>query len=111
MNFEILIPITLFICIVYAIKVVVDARVRRQMLESNGSQELLRSILAGEDVRQKHASLRWGITLLAVGAGFAVVEAGGWTEVTPGVIAVLAIATGLGNLGYYALSRKFAPTA
>ena len=62
MNFEILIPITLFICITYAIKAVVDARVRRQMLESNGSQELLRSIMAGEDLRQKHSSLRWGIT-------------------------------------------------
>ena len=107
MNFEILIPITLFICIVYAIKVVVDARVRKQMLASNGSPELMRSMLSGEDLRQKHASLRWGITLLAVGAGFGVVEAGGWTEITPGVIAVLAIATGLGNLAYYALSRKF----
>ena len=47
MNFEILIPITLFICIVYAIKVVVDARVRKQMMDSNGSQELVRSMLEG----------------------------------------------------------------
>ena len=106
MNFDLLIPITLFICITYAIKAVVDARVRRQMLESNGSQELLRSIMAGEDLRQKHSSLRWGITLLAVGAGFGVIEAGGWQQITPGVIAVLAIATGLGNLAYYAFMRK-----
>jgi len=106
MNFEILIPITLFLCIVYAIKVVVDARVRRRMIESNGSHELVRSIMAGEDLRQKHSSLRWGITLLAIGVGFGVVEAGGWQEVTPGVIAVLAIATGLGNLAYYALTRR-----
>jgi hypothetical protein len=106
MNFEILIPITLFICITYAIKAVVDARVRRQMLESNGSQDLLRSIMAGEDQRQKHSSLRWGITLLAVGVGFAVIEAGGWEQITPGVIAVLAIATGLGNLAYYAFTRR-----
>src|SRR5690349_7503095 len=41
MNFEILIPITLFICIVYAIKVVVDARVRRQMVTVGGSEELV----------------------------------------------------------------------
>jgi hypothetical protein len=107
-NFEILIPITLFICIVYAIKSVVDARVRKQLITSNGSEELIRSILQGEDLRQKHASLRWGITLLAVGAGFAVIEAGGWTEITPGVIAVLALATGLGNLAYYGLSRRLA---
>jgi hypothetical protein len=106
MNFEILIPITLFICIVYAIKAVLDARVRRAMIGANGSEELVRSIMAGEDLRQKHGSLRWGITLLAVALGFGLVEAGGWTEITPGVIAVLAGATGLGNLAYYYFSRR-----
>jgi hypothetical protein len=108
MNFEILIPITLFICIVYAIKAVLDARVRRAMIGANGSEELVRSILAGEDLRQKHGALRWGITLLAVALGFGLIEAGGWTEITPGVIAVLAGATGLGNLAYYFFSRRMA---
>ena len=108
MNFEILIPITLFICIVYAIKAVLDARVRRAMIGANGSETLVRSIMAGEEVRQKHSSLRWGITLLAVALGFGLVEAGGWTEITPGVIAVLAGATGLGNLAYYFFSRRIA---
>ena len=106
MNFEILIPLTLFICITYAIKAVVDSRFRRQMVQSNGSQELIRAMLQGEEVRQRHGSLRWGITLVAVAVGFGLIEAGGWTEITPGVIAVLAGATGLGNLAFYALSRK-----
>ena len=108
MNFEILIPITLFICIVYAIKAVLDARVRRAMIGANGSEELVRSILAGEDLRAKHSSLRWGITLLAVALGFGLIEAGGWTEITPGVIAVLAGAVGIGNLAYYMFSRRVA---
>jgi hypothetical protein len=108
MNFEILIPITLFISIAWAIKAVLDARVRRAMVSANGSEELVRSILAGEDLRAKHSSLRWGITLLAVGLGFGLIEAGGWDEITPGVIAVLAGATGLGNLAYYFLARRTA---
>ena len=106
MNFEILIPITLFISIAWAIKAVLDARVRRAMVSANGSEELVRSILAGEDLRAKHSSLRWGITLLAVALGFGLIEAGGWDEITPGVVAVLAGATGLGNLAYYFLSRR-----
>ena len=106
MNFEILIPITLFICIVYAIKVVVDARVRRQMLDSNGSQDLMRSMLEGEEQRRRHGSLRWGVTLVALAIGFGLVQASGWTEVNPGVIAVLVGATGLGNLAYYLLARR-----
>ena len=106
MNFEILIPITLFLTIAYVIKVIVDARTRRSMIGANGAEELVRSIMAGEEMRQKHSSLRWGVTLLAIGAGFGLIEAGGWDHVTPGVIAVLALATGLGNLAYYFLSRR-----
>lgn len=106
MNFEVLIPITLFVCIAYAIKAVVDARVRRQMVDSNGSQDLVRSILEGDEIRRRHASLRWGVLLLALAAGFVVIEAAGWTEVTPGVIAVLLGATGIGNLVAYSMSRR-----
>ena len=69
MNFEILIPITLFICIVYAIKVVVDARLRKQMVDSNGAQDLVRSMLESEELQRRHASLRWGIILGGTGRG------------------------------------------
>ena len=111
MNFEILIPITLFVAIAYVIKVIVDARTRRALIGANGSEELVRSIMAGEDLRQKHSSLRWGVTLLAIAVGFGLIEAGGWQEITPGVIAVLAGATGLGNLAYYVLSRRMGAVA
>ena len=108
MNFEILIPITLFVAIAYVIKVIVDARTRRALIGANGSEELVRSIMAGEDLRQKHSSLRWGVTLLAIAVGFGLIEAGGWQEITPGVIAVLAGAVGIGNLAYYMFSRRVA---
>ena len=108
MDFALLIPISLFIAIAYTIKAVVDARVRRQMIDSNGSQDLVRAMLQGEELRQRHGSLRWGITLVALAVGFGLIEAIGWTEITPGVIAVLVGATGLGNLAFYSMSRKFA---
>ena len=106
MNFEILIPITLFICVVYAIKVVVDARTRAKLIASNGSEDLIRSLVQAEALQRRHASLRWGILLLAVAVGFALIEAFGWNEITPGVVAVLLGVTGLGNLAAYAASRK-----
>lgn len=102
----ILVPITLFVCITYAIKVVVDAYVRRKMVESNGSQELLRSILEGEESRRRHGSLRWGVVLVALAIGFGLIQAFGWTEPTPGVFALLLGATGLGNLAYYFAARR-----
>lgn len=101
-----LIPIAAFVCIAYAIKAVVDARVRRQMVESNGSEALVQSILEGEELRRRHGSLRWGIVLVALAGGFAIVQGSGWTEPNAGAIAVLLGAVGLGNLAYYLASRR-----
>jgi len=108
MNFEYLIPISLFICIAYAIKVVVDAMVRRRMVNAGGSEELVSSILRDEELRRRHSSLRWGIVLLSLGVGFGLIQWFGWQEVTPGMIAVLALATGAGNLVFFTVSRKLA---
>ena len=106
MNFELMIPISLFVCIAYSIKAVVDARVRKQLVSSNGSPELVANILKGDETNRRLSSLRWGITMVALALGFGMVEAAGWTEITPGVIAVLVGALGLGNLASFAASRK-----
>lgn len=109
MQLEVLIPITLFLSIAWTIKAIVDARVRRQMVESNGSEDLVRSIMESEETRRRGASLRWGIVLLALGLGFAGIAAQGAREVTPGVIAVLLCAVGAGNLAAFAVARRFKP--
>ena len=106
MEAGLLVPITLFAAIAYSIKAVVDARVRKQLVASNGAPDLVRSILEGDEVNRRLSSLRWGITLVALSIGFAIVEAAGWREITPGVIAVLVGAVGIGNLGSFAASRK-----
>ena len=106
MNLGDLIPISLFVCITYAIKVVVDARVRRQMVTVGGSEELVRSVLQGEELRRRHASLHWGVVMVALAIGFGMIQAFGWQDLTPGLIAVLIGATGLGNLVFYAIARR-----
>lgn len=106
MDFDILIPITLFISIAYAIKATVDAYTRRRIIESRGSEELVRSLLDGETARRRQASLHWGSVLLALAVGFGLVELIGASDVTPGVVALLLGATGLGNLAYYLLERR-----
>lgn len=106
MDFGIFIPIALFGCIAYSIKAVVDARVRKQLVASNGAPDLVRSILAGDESSRRLASLRWGITMVALAIGFGIVEAMGWRDVTAGVIAVLVGAIGIGNLASFAAARK-----
>ncbi|HNR91054.1 MAG TPA: hypothetical protein PKO41_01385 [Dokdonella sp.] len=100
------IPISLFVCITYAVKAIVDARVRKQLVSANVSEELVRSIIEGDEIRRRHASLRWGVIFVALALGFFAIEAFSWDEFSPAVIAILFGATGLGNLAYYAMSRK-----
>ena len=106
MDFALLIPITLFIVIYLSIKVVVDARTRRILVQSNGSEEMLRSILDGEETRRRQSSLRWGAILVTLAIGFGIIEAFGWSEPSPGVFAVLLGATGIGNLIAYFIGRQ-----
>lgn len=106
MDYALFVPICLFAAIAYSIKAVVDARVRKQLVASNGAPDLVRSILASDESNRRLSSLRWGITLVALALGFGIVEAAGWQDITPGVIAVLIGAIGLGNLASFAASRK-----
>ncbi|MBD8900504.1 hypothetical protein [Rhodanobacter sp. DHG33] len=101
-----LVPISLFVCIAYAIKVCVDAMVRRRVVTAGSSPELVASLLREEELRRRHSSLRWGIVLLSVALGFGLIQWFGWQDVTPGLVAVLAGATGLGNLVFYLVARK-----
>ena len=106
MDFEVLIPITFFLCVTYAIKAFVDARARSKLLASNTSEELLRSLVKSEELQGRQASLRWGVVLTCLAIGFALIESFGWNDVTPGAIAVLLGATGVGNIAVYMIARK-----
>jgi hypothetical protein len=106
MNAGVLIPITLFLCITYAIKALLDARTRAKLIAANGSEEMIRTLVQNEEQQHRHTSLRWGIVLTALAVGFGLIEYFGWNDVTPGAIAVLLGATGVGNLVFYSIARN-----
>jgi hypothetical protein len=106
MNLPDLIPITLFICIAYSIKVVADTYMRRRIIQAHGTDALVRLLLESDITRRHQLSLHWGCVLSTLAAGFGLVELSGVDRVTPGTIALLLGATGLGNLGYYLLQSQ-----
>jgi hypothetical protein len=108
MNPAIPILMTFFICIAFTIKAVVDARARSKLVAANRPDELIRSILLNDERQRRYSSLRWGVVLSCVAAGFALIQVFGWNEVTPGVIAVLLGATGVGNIVSYGITGKLA---
>jgi hypothetical protein len=97
-HYEAIVLIALFATIGLTIKTIVDARARTKLLQSNAPESLVHAILQREERRRQHSHLRWGIVILFLAAGFMAVELMNRNEVTPGVIAVLLAATGLGNI-------------
>jgi hypothetical protein len=63
-------------------------------------------MLVVEEQQRRHSSLRWGIVLTFIAVGFGLIEAFGWKDATPGAVAVLIGATGVGNLAFYWLARQ-----
>jgi len=82
MDYNLILPVVLILGIVYAIKSVVDGHTRRRIVEARGSEELVRSLLAGDTTKRRI------------------------DRVTPGAIALLLGATGLGNVVYFVLDRR-----
>ncbi|MBE1160102.1 hypothetical protein [Dyella acidiphila] len=104
------VPIVLFVCITfaisYAIKLLVEARVRIRMLQATDSKELIETIVRSEEHIRRGASLRWGIVVAAEALAFGAIQLAGWSTVTPGVVALLLGAFGVGSLVYFFLSRR-----
>ena len=101
-----LLPVAVLTTIAFCLKIIVDARSRTKLLQSNPHEGLVEAILKGEERRRRQSALRWGIVLVFVAAGFGIVETMGWTRPSAGVIAVLLGTTGLGNIVSYLVCRK-----
>jgi hypothetical protein len=101
-----LIPIVLFVCMTYALKMLIDARMRYIFFKGN-APDTVAALLAGEERMRRMGSLRWGVILLAVGVGFAAVEMLGFHSVSAGSVAVLLVAAGAGNLLAFGVTQRF----
>ena len=105
MEKNIIIPIALFLCVTYTIKIVVEAYSRRKLLQIKGPTEDLALVLENEAAALRQNSLRWGLVLLAIGIGFGLLEIFNLRDVTAGMFAILLGMTGLGHLVYFFLAR------
>jgi hypothetical protein len=106
MDFSILIPITLFVMIGYIVKVILDSRVRRRLVESSASESLVRSLIEADELARRTSALKWGLVLSALGAAFGLIE---WLDLqpdSPGTFGLLFTAAGIGMLGYHLLTQR-----
>ncbi len=107
-NIAELVPMVLFVCIVWAIKIVVDARARKQMMENHVSEELVRSMLAADEQARRLSALKWGLVLSLVGLAFGLIDMLRLhlDDDHPGALGLLIGAAGVGMLAYHGLANR-----
>lgn len=106
MDLSILIPITLFICVVVAIKIVAETRLRRRLAETHASDELVKGMLTADEQARRLSALKWGLVLVLVGLAFGLIDWLGLGEENPATYGLLLGAAGLGMLGYHLASLR-----
>jgi hypothetical protein len=111
---SIVVPIGLFVAVVYTIKLLVDARMRYLFFQG-GAPDTVQALFEGEERLRRMASLRWGVVLVALSLGLALAGALQWQPLSLPGLAVLLGAWGLGLLASFAaslaLARSVAGTA
>ena len=107
MDFAYLIPITLFVCIVLAIKVVVDARLRRRLAETNASEDMIKSMLVADEQSRRLSALKWGLVLTLLGAAMGLIDGMNMSSEDPGAWGLLLAAAGVGMLAYHGIANRF----
>ena len=106
MNFGDLIPMVLFVCIVMAIKIVVEARLRKKMVENHTSEDLVKQMLIADEQARRLSALKWGLVLTTVGIAFGLVGAMHLDSDNPGTFGLLIGAAGIGMLAYHFIANR-----
>ena len=106
MNFGDLIPMVLFVCIVAAIKIVVEARLRKKMVENHTSEDLVKQMLIADEQARRLSALKWGLVLTTVGVAFGLVSALRLDSNNPGSFGLLIGAAGVGMLAYHFIANR-----
>jgi hypothetical protein len=106
MDFALFVPISLFFAIVLAIKVVVDARWRKRLVETNPSEELMKSVMLADEASRRLSALKWGLVLTLVGVAFGIIDGINLSSDSPGAWGILFAASGIGLLAYHAIANK-----
>jgi hypothetical protein len=105
---EVLVPLGFFALVAYIAKLIRDTRIRRKALESPLSEQQIEELLnqSGWTEPSTRSALKWGLVVLALGAGLLFVDLLAISFESPVAYAVLLVATGIALLGYYLIEQE-----
>jgi hypothetical protein len=105
---EVLVPLGFFALVAYIAKLIRDTRIRRKALDSPLSEKQIEELLnqSGWTEPSARSALKWGLVVLALGAGLFFVELLAISFESPVAYAVLLVATGTALLSYYLIEQE-----
>ena len=103
---RVLVPIALFVCATIGFKLLLEAVIRLRLMHTGQTETTLRALLDADRLQRRYGALRSGIALVALACGAALIEAFGWSDVTPGAVAAIVLPLGLGELIFFFLSQR-----
>ena len=106
MDFALLVPIAAFLAVVMAIKIIVEARLRGRLADSNASQDLVKSMLVADEQARRLSALKWGLVLTLVGLAFGLISGLNLDGQDPGTWGLLIGAAGVGMLAYHVIANR-----
>lgn len=106
---SLLIPMVGFVCLVAIVHAVVDGRVRRRLVETHASEELVRALAESESHSRRSGALKWGLVLVSAGIGFVLVGLFGLAAEDPAAYGLLLGCCGAGLLVFHVLQRRRDP--
>ncbi|MBN2008691.1 hypothetical protein JW960_05055 [candidate division KSB1 bacterium] len=104
-NFEFFIPIVLFMCVAFIIKVISDNRVRKAAIDHGQINENIKYLYSQNWENAVPSSLKWGIVLIFMGLAFLLIQFVPDFDSDKLTAAILFIMAGLGFIAYYALGK------
>ena len=105
MDKSIIVPIGLFVSVVYTIKLLVDARMRYLFFKGD-APDTVEALYRGEERARRMGTLRWGLVLLSLSGGLAWAAAMDWAPLSLPSLALLLGSLGVGNLLSFAASWR-----
>jgi len=102
----VVVPLGFFALVAYIAKLIRDTRIRRKALDASLSEEAAEAFVQGTSTEPSTKSaLKWGLVVLALGAGLLFVDLLTISFESPLAYAVLLVATGGALLGYYLVEQ------
>ena len=110
-----LVPIALFVAVAYAIvgvtRIISEGRIRRRLVESGASPELVAALAAAPRLDPGlYGSLKWGLVIGAVGVALIIIQFLPYRENDPITFGLLLVFGAAGLLAYYAIARRLVAT-